>query len=365
MAWNHQFVDGAGRVKPCCRFKGNLGKLEDSLNSNFYNDKMSELRKTMLSGERHQGCSRCWQEEDSNKKSLRQRYNDHNILGLHTIDINNPKIEWLELAISNECNLACRMCSSRYSYKLYDEELAIFGKTSVPEKRIKMDIESVYENLENLKHLKITGGEPLVTPDHWKLIDRIIAKGLAGNIYLNYSTNNSVFPKESIVNRWKQFKYVELAISLDSIKDVENEYLRFPSKQSEVIRNINGFLDLKNQLDIRIIARPTITILNVYHLPETLEWLFQKEIKFNATHLTDPAYLSITVLPKKEKEKIVNKFNDFNYSANEVRSACQYIINYMLSKDDSHLVDEFKKYTKGFDLSRGQSFEKTYPYFEF
>ena len=47
-----------------------------------------------------------------------------------------------------------------------------------------------------------------------------------------------------------------------------------------------------------VIARPTITIYNAYHLPETLEWLDKKQIKINPTHLTYPEHLSLTVLPK-------------------------------------------------------------------
>lgn len=365
MAWNHQFIDGSGRVKPCCRFKGDLGNLSESLNEKFYGEKMQQLRSEMISGKRPSGCIRCWQEEDSGKKSLRQRYNSHNLLGVQNIDILNPKIEWLELAISNDCNLACRMCNSRYSHRLYEEELKIFGKAEVTEKRTKMDIKCIYDNLKDLKHLKITGGEPLVTPDHWKLIDHIIETNLAKNMYLNYSTNNTVFPKKSIVDRWKQFRYVEVAISLDSINKDENEYLRYPSKQEDVIKNIEGFLALKSELDIRIIARPTITILNVFHLPETLEWLFFKGIKFNATHLANPSYLSVTVLPLSEKEKIIKKFSNHHYQDESIRSACQYIVNYMMSKDDSNLLELFKKYTKSFDLSRDQSFKDSYPYFDF
>ena len=113
MVWNHQFIDGTGRVKPCCRYQGTLGYIETDINDTFNSDHMAKLRKKMSAGEKPDGCRRCWQEEDSGKKSLRQRYIGNKKLG--TIDVKNPRIEWLELAISNDCNLMCRMCDSKYS----------------------------------------------------------------------------------------------------------------------------------------------------------------------------------------------------------------------------------------------------------
>ena len=162
----------------------------------------------------------------------------------------------------------CRMWISKYSHKLFGEELGILGKSQAKTKRTKMNIEAVFPYVPNLKHLKITGGEPLITPDHWKLLDYIIEQKHAHHIYLNYSTNNTVYPKQHIVDRWKQFEYIELAISLDSIVAEENEYLRHGTIQTEAITNIKRFVELQDEINLTVIARPTITLLNVYNLPE-------------------------------------------------------------------------------------------------
>ena len=310
---------------------------------------MNELRQQMLNGKRPNGCSRCWQEEDSGKKSLRQRYEQNKKLG--NVNLENPKIEWLELAISNDCNLMCRMCDSRYSHKLFEEEIEYHGKSYSKDKRTKMPIESVFPYVPTLKHLKITGGEPLITPDHWKLLDYIIDQGHAHHIYLNYSTNNTVYPKQHIIERWKKFERIELAISLDSIVPEENEYLRFGTIQEEALKNIQRFVELQPEMPLTVVARPTITILNVYHLPETLEWLDQHNIKHNATHLTHPPHLSITILPKLEKDKIAKRFANYKFKNEHTKKSCEYIVNYMLSKDNSNLLDSFKKHTKFYEQS--------------
>lgn len=361
MIWNHQFIDGTGRVKPCCRYQGNLGHLQNDLKETFFNDQMDQLRNEMLSGKRPQGCARCWQEEDSGKKSLRQRYIDNPLLG--NVDVKNPKIEWLELSISNDCNLMCRMCDSRYSHKLFEEEHEYFGKTKSHTKKTKIPIASVFPYVPTLKHLKITGGEPLITPDHWKLLDYIIETGHADHIYLNYSTNATVYPKEHIVERWKKFNKIELAISLDSIIADENEYLRHGTKQNDVLKNIEKFVELQSQLDIKLQARPTITILNVYHLPETLEWLDSKKIFYNPSHLVHPTYLSVTVLPKIAKQMILDKFTNYKFTNEKTKESCSYIANYMISRDDSHLLNQFIDHTNFLDKKRNQSFKKIYNYY--
>lgn len=363
MIWNHQFIDGSGRVKPCCRFKGEIGKLEENLDTTFNGSVMQNIRLQMIAGHRPEGCTRCWQEEDSGKKSLRQRYSHHKKLG--NINTEFPKIEWLELSISNECNLMCRMCDSKYSHRLFEEEKEYFGKTQSSVKNTKMQIEAIFPYISTLKHLKITGGEPLLTPDHWRLLDYIIDQNHADHIYLNYSTNCTVYPKKHIIERWKHFEYIELAISLDSIVAKENEYLRHGTKQNDVLKNIKRFCELQDEINLTVIARPTVTILNVFHLPETLEWLDNQNIRHNATHLTSPSHLSITVLPESAKKIILDKFKNYDFKNDITKKSCEYITNYMMSADHCHLFKSFKNHTKFLDEKRNQSFKETYPYFDF
>jgi hypothetical protein len=193
MAWNHQFVDPTGRIKPCCRFgdkhrPSNHNTNEKTLSEVFYGDWMNDIRTQMLNGERVPGCDRCYQEEDGGKKSLRQRYNDSSALPIEKlVDINNPKIRWIELAISNDCNLACRMCDSRYSWKWFEEEKEIYGKTWNTIKHSKMDISNVFPFIQDIVHMKFTGGEPLMTKDHWVLLDKLIAERDCSEIFINYS----------------------------------------------------------------------------------------------------------------------------------------------------------------------------------
>ena len=375
MAWNHQFIDPTGRVKPCCRFGEKFRPNENnlklkSLEEVFYGDWMNDIRQKMLNGERVSGCIRCYQEEDSGKKSLRERYHDSEDLPIdQLIDINNPKLRWIELAISNDCNLACRMCDSRYAWKWFKEEQEIYGNTFNDVEHSKSDIKNIFPFINDLVHLKFTGGEPLLTKDHWVLLDKLLNERNCKEIFLNYSTNCTIMPKDDWVDKWSKFKKVEFALSFDSANPEESEYIRWPAKFSTTEAVTKRFLELKKTHGFQVFLRSTISILNVWYMPETLIWWNNNDTTIkkimNPTHLTYPEILCVTVLPKNIKERITKKFNNFQKeNQNEkINNSLEYIKNFMNSKDDSKLLPELKVYLQRTDLYRNQSFFDSYPHF--
>lgn len=372
MAWTHQFIDPTGRVKPCCRFEEKhrpsdhnlqIKKLEEV----FHGSWMDTIRKKMLEGERIDGCTRCYQEEESGKRSLRQRYNESRLLPIdELVNLDQPRLKWIELAISNDCNLACRMCDSRYSWKWFKEEKELFGKTLNSKEHSESDISNVFPFLKDLVHLKFTGGEPLLTKSHWTLIDKLLQERDCGDIFLNYSTNCTLPPKKDWLEKWSKFKSVEFALSFDSCNLDESEYIRWPAKYSTTENVTKKFLNLNTDKNYTVLLRSTISILNVWYMPETLLWWIKNNPRemstMNPTHLTHPSYLSVTVLPKHIKNRISEKFDKFNDNPT-IRTYLNYINNYMNSNDDSHLLPTLKNYLDKTDNYRNQNFKNSYPHF--
>jgi hypothetical protein len=100
-------------------------------------------------------------------------------------------------------------------------------------------------------------------------------------------------------------------------------------------------------------------------LPETLEWLDDRNIMLNPTHLTFPLYLSLTVLPHSQKDIIKQKYHNYNYKNETIKNLCDYILTYMYSEDKSNILDKFKSHTAFWDKSRSQDFKTVYPYYTF
>lgn len=380
MAWTHQFIDPTGRVKPCCRFaekhrpkEHNLSKhnLIEIFNSNW----MNNLRDNMIQGNKIDGCIRCYQEEQSGKLSLRQRYNQMQDLHPNNLieDINEPKIRWIELAISNDCNLACRMCDSRYSWKWFNDELEMYGKTWSNDKKTKSDISKIESFLDNIVHVKFTGGEPLIIPDHYKILDKLSQSKNAEKMFLNYSTNLTIMPKQDIIDKWKKFKYIEIAASFDGTLDTW-ELIRYPSKWKDAEKVIQTFFSLTNEMDIRIGLRSTISVYNILNMPESFYWWidnwnkhastkFELNQWINPTHLTYPEHLSTTVLPTKYKDIVAEKLTKHIFNG-KLKASIESQIKYMYSKDDSHLLKELKFYTLFLDSKRNQNFLLANPEFK-
>lgn len=373
MAWNHQFIDPTGRVKPCCRFAEKHRPAANNLNIHsleniFYGEWMNDVRDKMLAGERVDGCIRCYQEEDSGKKSLRQRYNDNRNLSIEQlITLDDPKIKWIELAISNDCNLACRMCDSRYAWKWFKEEQIMYGgRTFNTTEHSKSDIANVYPFIQDIVHLKFTGGEPLLTPDHWILLDKLIEERNCADIFLNYSTNCTIMPKDEWIKKWDKFKHIDFALSWDTVNATEAEYIRWPETYARIEEVTETFLSLTPVHNFNFVMRGTISILNVWHLPETLEWWVAHcgdQVTLNPTHLTYPEELCITVLPPDVKKIITDRFDRYLETCidDRIKYNVSYIKQFMNSKDDTHLLPKLKTYIEYTDAYRKQDFFKSYP----
>lgn len=377
MPWLHLFIDPEGRVKPCCRFM--MDKKEEKRNNLktnnlqeiFSNSFMDDIRSKMIQNKRVKGCLRCYQEETSNKQSLRERYNQ--LENLHPskfiADLKKPKIRWIELAISNDCNLACRMCDSRYSTKWFDDEQEFYGKTFSQSKKTKCNINQIIPFLKNLTYIKFTGGEPLMIPDHFVLINKLLKLKNVDNIFLNYNTNLTIKPSKSLIEKWKQFKYIEIICSFDGIGPTW-EFVRYPSRWKKTEKILQYFFQLTQVLDCRIGIRSTISVNNILGMTASFKWWIKnwsyyamnKQYIINPTHLTFPRFLSTTVFPEKYKNIVADKLI---YQAKQLpkpmKSSIESQINYMFSKDDSKYLNELKNYTLHFDKKREQSFFKVNP----
>ena len=162
-----------------------------------------EQRAKMINGIRPEECDYCWKIEDLNKGFRSDRH-------IKTTDTNwawdrfdeianaNPRENvnpsYLEVSFSNVCNFACAYCSPDISSKWMEdvkkhgpypvknvgaansiEYLKSSGKYPFTHKEENPYVDAFWEWFPNvfkdLKVFRITGGEPLMSKDTWKLID--------------------------------------------------------------------------------------------------------------------------------------------------------------------------------------------------
>lgn len=325
--------DGRPAVQPCSRFilyadnkkyvKESFSTPEHAFSKHGY---FQNIRNRMMKNRKLPECQKCWDEEAIGKKSMRQTIN-----ALYPDD--TPKIQSIEIFLSNLCNFACRMCNITYSTSwgvLYSKSFKIDNLRDsyiVPGIFLKdneltgghvihfNDFETEKLDLSSLKHIKILGGEPFMEPQHAKILEFLIDEN--PNINLEYVTNGSKFPTKEIINLWRKCKSVKICFSLDGYGDI-HEYIRVNSNWNEIESNIKLYLDL--DIDIKFSINTTVSVLSLWGLNELLDWrdntFKSKPLLYHSFNLvTTPKYLDISIIPKEHKElyeKRILRFNNLN-----------------------------------------------------
>lgn len=370
LAWNHLFVGPGFRAKPCCRFLGNLVPREhrlseaQGLRSLQSSEFLSALRTKMALGEKPEGCQRCAEEEQSGKRmSLREFYNSQDWM---SDSLQESQLTYLELGSSGICNLACVMCGPEFSSRWRQDYQALHGS---PWSGLGADysLDQIQdEEIIRLRHVKFTGGEPLLSRDYREFLKRLVGLGVAKNIFLNYSTNMTILPDEELIDTWKKFERVEVAASIDGCGRL-NDYVRFPSQWSEVERVAAEFARLSRELKLKVGLRATISAVNVHGLAELLSWwkglesLFSSGTWTNATHVTTPHFLSSTVIPEEIKHKISKKIIGQGVDL-ETNKIIEHHVKHMFSRDGSALWPDFQTFCSKLDRHRGNQLSLVAPH---
>lgn len=382
LAWCHTQILPNNEFRPCCRFLAeeipqSYRSQDNTMSDVLQNQFIVDIRRQMLRGDKVAGCKKCYEEEEAQKnQSIRQLYN-RNLYGLRDFrDAHESLLEFIELATDNTCNLKCLICSPVFSSK-WNADAKELG-WAIPSFRnsSKNLIEKLSKNFHSLKLIKLTGGEPLLIQEYSGLLDAIVAENYSRNITLNYSMNGTVFPNSETIELWKEFKCVEVSISLDGVED-SIEYSRFPLNWNSVAKNLEALLELSmsEEINLRIGIRPSVSIYNIFDLKTLLDFWLEKLIKirgkaerqvnwFNPTHVQRPEHLSVTCLPSELKKEITKHYDDLPYDA-FYSQAIRHIVSYMNSEDKfAQYWPQFISYTTKLDSLRKNSFLRVHPQFE-
>ena len=374
LPWMHLATTATGNLRVCCNSTPgeNLILKPDGTPYKLYKDDMQKawnsetyatIRKQLLNNERPSMCTRCFREEDAGIRSARLAWNEK-----WTEDkpytMNAPfDIKYVDLRLSNLCNLKCRMCNP-YSSNMWVKEWASVNEALTPseyDRLSRMDWpekEKTWENLFDIAHtveeIYLTGGEPTVIKEQQRLLDYLVAEGIAGNIRLKYNTNLVKMP-EWLFDRWRHFKRIQLNCSIDAVGELDH-YIRHPSRWQTVLENFERVQTLDNA---NIEIHCTVQMYNILRMRELIEWAtpYGHKIYFNI--LNHPEHLNIRVLPDALKRQADEQLKPY-VNLPKV----QDIIDYMWHEDWSEKLPAFYKYTHTLDTSRSENLYSLIPEFE-
>ncbi|MBL4708552.1 MAG: twitch domain-containing radical SAM protein [Flavobacteriales bacterium] len=391
LPWVHLYLNTQGKVTPCCISPWSeeieLGDINKKPLDSIWNDTpMKDLRKNMLRDRKNSGCWQCYLNEENGLKSKRLLSNQ---LYQHKFDwVKSTKnnglspdskpIYW-DIRISNLCNFKCRICGHHSSSKLYDEakELGTLSFKDRVHYSIN-DLDDVLLQLEphfsDLEEIYFAGGEPLIMPEHYRILNLLIKKGKK-HIKLRYATNFSQyeFKGQSIFELWNQFEDVYVYASLDGSYE-RGEYQRKGQKWENVLENKKRLSEICPH--VKFLITPTISVFNVQHLPSFhKEWVELGLIQADdmMPHvLKNPDIYDIRILPTEIKKQVESAYTDhltwlktFDgeglLKLNMVKQEFESCIQYMWSEDRSELQEKFKENCDQLDQMRKETTLDIFP----
>jgi hypothetical protein len=288
-----------------------LDELETNPSALHNTQYKKNMRKMMLNNDRPPECSYCWRIEDNKNISDRTYKSMAEWSYPHLEKIKNSTGDedfypsYVEVSFNNTCNFKCAYCSPKFSSK-WKEEINQHGGIELlkgtnyhytfngdEDHKILNKDQNPYveawwkwfpDALPHMHTLRITGGEPLLIKDTYKVIDWLIAHPQPN---LEFAINTNLCPPEKL---WIEFlEKIKILLENKCVKDfslftsieaegAQAEYIRtgldvklFKSRTEEYLSTVPG----------QLIFMSAFNILSVPSFQKFLEWVLYLKRKYN------------------------------------------------------------------------------------
>ena len=387
--WTHMSVWQNGDAYPCCIYHWDMpvGNINEAGFKGVWNSKeMRELRTRMLANIPSQGCEKCIKYDEQGIISYRHKfnteYNHHfDLIGTTQDDgtVEQMNLAYFDVRFSNLCNMKCRSCGPHFSSKWAEDYV---GKPEIVEINHPEMWEEIEEILPNIEEVYFTGGESLFMPQHYRLLDMLIERGLKPRLTYNSNATRLSLKGKHIKDYWQHFDRIFYCVSLDQVGP-KAEYTRNGQTWDTVFSNlcwIRDNFEHSYEKGVVIQPNPTISVLNIMDLRDIMNFLFEHNIATDhdvnlSNVLVGPEWLSITILPEHykdiAKERLLQLKQDvdilfeqkkiFPQRKKFLHEGIDNIINFMYNKDDTHMIPKFREEMQKIDLKRGENFLRVFP----
>ena len=312
--WTHVEISHTALVHPCCRMdhQFSYGSLKKETIDQVWNSENAKLlRQTLLSGKSFKHCSDCYDREKNGEltdrlASLQNFSQDFKRTEETQADgsLAFKALPSLDIRFSNVCNFRCRICSAENSTSWYSDHSQLFPldkKSGVLHPTAAKDqLWNILDSLiPQLERVYFAGGEPLLEQDHYTFLEKLITAQKT-DVVLRYNTNFSTleFGDRHIFSYWKQFKKIDLSVSLDG-SGKALEYLRKGAVWNDIVQNIRTTRVLLPQVQISIM--PTVSALNAFHIADAFaDWarigILNEQTNIVTNILNSPNHLRLDIL---------------------------------------------------------------------
>lgn len=408
--WNNATIWlGSGETTSCHhppQHQINKESLKDNPSHLHNTDIKKNDRKLMLKGERPKGCEYCWIIEDMEKDAISDRifktniYSDENLTQIANSDPSGDfDLKTIEIAFDRNCNFACIYCNATFStswgldintngpYKgLIDPDGLTYalngsGASPYPDESKNPYLSAFWKwwpSLQkSLQEIRVTGGEPLLSHQMWKLLKECEPLDLSVNINSNLGVKKNLI--EKLIIQSHTIKNLSIYTSCEAT-DAQSEYIRNGISYAYFLENLEEVIKRGNLKSVNVMM--TVNCLSIFSMTQFLD----KMLELKKTHgpnkptwtvnlLRFPSFLSVTTLPKDIKERYASELkvwlakNNSPLLLDHEIAGLSRLIHYLTNVEKPHhrstdLITrkkDLRVFLKQFDLRRGLSYEKTFP----
>ena len=370
-------------------------------------------REQMQKGERPSGCEYCWKIEDMGRDSISDRvyktviYSDEDLNeAFRTPASNDTDLQTLEIAFDRTCQFACSYCNPAFSstwvkdikqHGAYTDlvsdgrnhfthahdssQLYKFGETNPY-------VEAFHKWWETdlhrtLKELRITGGEPLMSAETWRLIEWF--KTNKGKSKTRLAINSNLGTDVDVDRLLAAIDGVEVDLyTSNEALGAQAEYIRDGLVWQDWANNVEKLLQSQKFRGLHVMC--TVNLLCLGSLAEFLDVLMnwkleygKDAINFSLNILRFPSFQSLTVLPKDIRQNYVGGLYGFSnrwgrgskfdllheFEQNQLDRLIDYVDVVQKSHEEAMsqtiLQRDFKNFYMQYDTRRGKDFCATFP----
>jgi radical SAM protein with 4Fe4S-binding SPASM domain len=382
LPWINLHSHPGGNVYPCSIWRhdspvGNINSqtIDDIANSSD----MNLIRQDMIEGKLITGCHQCNVRSESrlstDPRTTHRSYYNLQYKNLIPDIISNTNsdgslktkfsMKMMNLRFSNLCNYSCRHCIPAFS-SLWGQEL----KHDKPVIKITDTnpnyLNDILERLPEVEYINFTGGESILTDEHWIVLDELIRLGKT-DIKIDFWTNLSKleYKGKNLIEYVKKFNKnkFQIRVSIDDNHE-RAEHFRNGTNWNTLENNLRTLINNDLTVFIQCVANAT----NVWHLTDLHRYLIDNNLvndtKWQLTNLVYPEIMSSRILPVEFKNEINEKIKSHCEWLNSKKySIMQWIkvMDYMNSQDQSHLLDQYIEFNNDLDRKRNQNILVAYP----
>ena len=371
-------------VLPALNVDGRPGNLTRDAFDDLWNaDEIVQVRAEMARGEKPASCGTCWKREAEGGVSRRLLINPiyRQLGGALAVEALaeqgaatgyrlERRPDWFVLELGNICNLKCRSCNPLSSSRIAADRThaAWMGPARADAtsgnawfKDIGKIADTIAGGAQENAVLSLMGGEPFLIDSTWRLLDELVARGVAPRIYVGLSTNG-LQRNANLERLAPNFRGFNVSVSIDGYGTLY-EYLRHGAAWPKLVENLTWLRGVPN-VDVSIV--PTLQNCNALDMVTLLRFLDGFDLNLGYNILNEPARLRATNLPPSVRRIAAQRLRGYlDAGCKPVNRAVVQAYCEVLEEPgdafDPELFREFMTFTNDLDADRGERLSEAAP----